>query len=77
MYIKIIRDMKKAKEVVELTNTRTGSVGQYSVKKIYVGSSNIKEIEFLNRSKQLLTLYYSKESGLQNFKGDNYEYKKL
>ena len=38
---------------------------------------SIKEIEFLNRSKQLLTLYYSKESGLQNFKGDNYEYKKL
>jgi hypothetical protein len=63
----------KIKDVVELTNTRTGDVGQYTVKKIHGGSSNIKEIELLNRSKQPLILYYSKERGLQNFKGDTYK----
>ena len=63
----------KAKDTIELTNTRTGDVGKYTVKRIF-GSSNIKEIEVLTRNKQLLTLYYSKERGLQNFKGDVYEY---
>jgi hypothetical protein len=64
----------KAKDTIELTNTRTGDVGKYTVKKIFGGSSNIKEIEVLTRNNQLLTLYYSKERGLQNFKGDVYEY---
>ena len=63
----------KEKDVVELTNTRNGSVGQYTVKKIHGSSSNIKEIEFLNSGKQPLILYYSKERGLQNFKGDTYK----
>ena len=63
----------KAKDTIELTNTRTGDVGKYTVKRIFGGSSNIKEIEVLTRNKQLLTLYYSKERGLQNFKGDVYE----
>jgi hypothetical protein len=64
----------KAKDTIELTNTRTGDVGKYTVKRIFGGSSDIKEIEVLTRNKQLLTLYYSKERGLQNFKGDVYEY---
>ena len=64
----------KAKDTIELTNTRTGAVGKYTVKRIFGGSSDIKEIEVLTRNKQLLTLYYSKERGLQNFKGDVYEY---
>ena len=63
----------KAKDTIELTNTRTGDVGKYTVKRIFGGSSDIKEIEVLTRNKQLLTLYYSKERGLQNFKGDVYE----
>jgi hypothetical protein len=63
----------KPKDTIELTNTRTGDVGQYTVKRIFGGSSNIKEIELLNRSKQPLILYYSKERGLQNFKGDTYK----
>jgi hypothetical protein len=63
----------KIKDVVELTNTRTGNIGQYTIKKIHGSSSNIKEIELLNRSKQSLILYYNKERGLQNFKGDTYK----
>lgn len=64
----------KAKDTIELKNTRTGAVGKYTIKRIFGGSSNIKEIEVLNRSNQPLTLYYSKGRGLQNFKGDVYEY---
>lgn len=64
----------KAKDTIELKNSRTGDVGKYTVKRIFGGSSDIKEIEVLNRSNQLLTLYYNKERGLQNFKGDVYEY---
>ena len=64
----------KEKDTIELTNTRTGAAGKYTVKRILGGSSNIKEIEVLTRNNQLLTLYYSKERGLQNFKGDVYEY---
>jgi len=64
----------KVKDTIELKNSRTGNVGTYTIKRILGGSSNIKEIEVLNRSNQPLTLYYSKEKGLQNFKGDVYEY---
>lgn len=64
----------KAKDTIELKNTRTGAVGKYTIKRIFGGSSNIKEIEVLTRNNQPLTLYYSKERGLQNFKGDVYEY---
>jgi hypothetical protein len=63
----------KVKDTIELKNSRTGNVGKYTIKKILGGSSNIKEIDLLNRSNQPLTLYYSKERGLQNFKGDVYE----
>jgi hypothetical protein len=63
----------KVKDTIELKNSRTGDVGTYTIKKILGGSSNIKEIDLLNRSNQPLTLYYSKERGLQNFKGDVYE----
>jgi len=64
----------KVKDTIELKNSRTGNVGTYTIKRILGGSSNIKEIEVLNRSNQPMTLYYSKEKGLQNFKGDVYEY---
>jgi len=64
----------KVKDTIELKNSRTGNVGTYTIKRILGGSSNIKEIEVLNRSNQPMTLYYSKERGLQNFKGDVYEY---
>jgi hypothetical protein len=63
----------KVKDTLELTNTRTGNVGTYTVKNISGGSSNIKEIDLLTRNKQLLTLYYSEDRGLQNFKGDVYK----
>jgi hypothetical protein len=64
----------KVKDTIELKNSRTGNVGTYTIKRIFGGSSNIKEIEVLTRNNQPLTLYYSKERGLQNFKGDTYEH---
>jgi len=63
----------KAKDTLELTNTRTGNVGTYTVKNISGGMGNLKEIDLLTRNKQLLTLYYSEDRGLQNFKGDIYK----
>ena len=64
----------KVKDTIKLKNSRTGDTGTYTIKKMDGGSSNTKEIEVLNSSNQPLTLYYSKEGGLQNFKGDVYEY---
>jgi hypothetical protein len=64
----------KVKDTIELKNSRTNNIGTYTIKRIFGGSSNIKEIEVLTRNNQPLTLYYSKERGLQNFKGDTYEH---